>query len=664
MQNNRAAVLAKAKQPAQEFAVALVSVAAAALIRLPLSPEIGTRAAFVTFFPAIILSAWLGGWRGGLTATALSALVLVYFLIPPLNSLLVSDTADQVSLVFFFVVGVAMSALGNLQREREHELTKSEARYRLLLETANEGALRTDAETRITFINARMASMLGYSPEELIGRTFDHLLFSGDNPQAWGTGGTRQPGTSEQFELRLRHRENDAVWALVSATVIREADQFVETFGLFTDITDRKKAEERLDAAYRRETNINRIGQAVRNTSNAADIQSAAVRELGVSLNVDRAYYNGFDLSHDVSWIEDDYRRDDLPSLKGTYRLSDLETEATAFYPDGKTLILPDTSTVGLSDPLREALRSLQVRSCISVPLFDNDILVGSLAVAMADEPREWTPEEVALVESIAVQTRSALDLSRVHQREHRIASELQNALLPASPEKIPGLRVTPYMKPALDEAAIGGDFFDVFALDERHFALVIGDVSGKGLAAAAQLALVRNSLRTTLYICRSPGAAVSQLNEILTRHDLLVGFVTAFVSVYDSETGLVTYVGCGHEPGLVRRATTGAVEELETTSPPLGISDAGVFVEAVTTLHEGDVLFLYTDGLSEAGPTRRLLLGTKGLKRLLATHGSETDLDALAKQLVKASATFAEGTFRDDVCLLLTRRNITRGVL
>lgn len=656
VQNSRAAILIRAKQPAQEFSIALISVVGATVVRLLLTPLLGDRSPFFTFFLAVVVSAWLGGWRGGLSATVLSALAAVYLIIPPQYSLLIARSSDILSLCIFLGVSICVSAMGNLQRNREFLLAQSEARYRLLLETANEGALRTNTEDNITFINTRMAAMLGYATEELMGCSIDTLFFPEDVKRGQENRASRRAGTVDQFELRLRHRNGDPVWTLVSVTVIYEGGKFAETFALFTDITERKRAEARLDAAYQREAQINRIGQVIRDTTDPGEIQSAAVRALGAALNVDRAYYNAFDLAHDLSWIEDDYRRSDLPSLAGEYKISLFDIEPVAYYQNGETLVLTDIYATQWSAPLYDALRSARIRSLISVPLFDNGKLVGTLAVAMADEVREWTPEEIALVETIAVQTRSALDLSRVHQREHRIAAELQNALLPTKPEYVPHLDLAPYMKPALDEAEIGGDFYDVFALNKRYYALIIGDVSGKGLAAAAQLALIRNSLRTTLYLYHTPAAAVTQLNTILMDHELIVGFVTAFVSVYDSESGRITYASCGHEPGLIRRATTGIVEVLETTSPPLGATETAIFTEATTTLTEGDILFLYTDGLSEAGPNRRELLGTEGLSSLLAAQESETNLDTIAANLIASANTYAKGTFRDDVCLLIAR--------
>ena len=244
----------------------------------------------------------------------------------------------------------------------------------------------------------------------------------------------------------------------------------------------------------------------------------------------------------------------------------------------------------------------------------------------------------------------------RLAERERTIAQQLQNALQPALPSRIPGLSLGSFTRPALDEASVGGDFFDVFPLDKDQYALVIGDVSGKGLAAAQQLALIRNSLRTTLYLYRNPAQAVSHLNAIVSAHDLLVGFVTAWAGVYDAATGQITYASCGHEPGLVRRAGD-TVELLETTGLPLGVAQNADYGEMTITLLPGDSLLLYTDGISEAGLNRQELLGTAGLIRILTALPKRSDVQAQAEALVAEVSDRAGGIFRDDVAVLLACR-------
>jgi len=397
-----------------------------------------------------------------------------------------------------------------------------------------------------------------------------------------------------------------------------------------------------------REALLNRIGQALRSSPDPETVLEAAVRELGGALGADRCYFAAYDQDADTATVGPEWHQDGLPSIAGQYPMSGFAVNRDPVYKAGRTQVVADTA----GDPATEALG---LRALVRVPLVSGASMI-ALSVAMASGPRQWTPAEVSLVEAVATQTQSALETMRVRQREHRIAEQLQDALQPSLPEYVPGLSVGKYTKPALDEAQIGGDFYDIFPLDKELFAIVIADVSGKGLAAAQQLALIRNSLRTVLYLYRAPAQAASALNKIVTSHELLVDFVTAWVGVYAAGTGEITYCSCGHEPGLIRRAD-GEMEQTETTGPPLGVAENAEYGEKTVTLSSGDALLLYTDGLSEAGPNRREMLGTDGLMRFLASSPVDLDAQAGTETLVAQVSEATDGIFRDDVAVLLMRR-------
>lgn len=408
-----------------------------------------------------------------------------------------------------------------------------------------------------------------------------------------------------------------------------------------------REAEEQC-ARAEREALLNRISSAVRRAASPDQVLETAVRELGQALSADRCYYAAYDQQADTATVGPDWHREGLPTLAGQYPMSRFAINRDPVYTAGRTQAVADTG----GDP---AIQALGLRALVRVPLVSGAAMT-ALSAAMTDGPRQWTPEEVSLVEAVATQTQTALEAVWVQRREHQIAQQLQDALQPAVPKHVPGLSVGRFTRPALDEAQVGGDFYDIFPLDKELFAVVIGDVSGKGLAAAQQLALIRNSLRTTLYLSRAPAEAASALNTIVTSHDLLVGFVTAWVGVYDAAMGQVRYCSCGHEPGLVRRAG-GAVEVTETTGPPLGVAEGAEYGERAVTLSPGDALLLYTDGLSESGPSRRELLGTEGLMWLLAELESGMGAQAEADALFRDVSTYTNGVFRDDVALLLLCR-------
>jgi PAS domain S-box-containing protein len=174
-------------------------------------------------------------------------------------------------------------------------------------------------------------------------------------------------------------------------------------------------------------------------------------------------------------------------------------------------------------------------------------------------------------------------ELEREHiliaEREHRIAEQLQQALQPNLPEEVPGLELADYYRAALGEAEVGGDFSDVFATDKGVTYLVVGDLSGKGLAAASQVATVRNMLRYAVSQHHTLAGAIINLNMVLAEQGLLTGFATLFVGYYDAATRGLTYVNCGQDAALILRAETGETVPLETTGTVLG-AVGGVYRE------------------------------------------------------------------------------------
>ena len=269
---------------------------------------------------------------------------------------------------------------------------------------------------------------------------------------------------------------------------------------------------------------------------------------------------------------------------------------------------------------------------------------------------------EADLMRTRTVAEQAVREAALAGERERMIAGQLQAALQPLLPTQAPGLALTHYFEPALQiSEGVGGDFYDGFALGGGRTALVVGDISGKGLAAAVQVATVRNMLRAFVYTQPLLSAAVTALNGVLATQTLLSGFATLFVGVYDAGTGELHYVGCGQEPALVRRAGTGAVVELGHTGPVLGVFPKAVFAEETITLASGDALAIFTDGLTEVGASRRTMLGIEGVSALFgAALPKPFQRDAaevavqLALRLIAGVDAAAENGIRDDVCLLL----------
>ncbi|BDI31107.1 hypothetical protein CCAX7_31580 [Capsulimonas corticalis] len=248
-----------------------------------------------------------------------------------------------------------------------------------------------------------------------------------------------------------------------------------------------------------------------------------------------------------------------------------------------------------------------------------------------------------------------------VHMREHRIAATLQQSLLMSVPENaFEGIDVKTFYEPASAEALVGGDFYDVFALGRGEIALVVGDVIGKGLRAAAHTAEIKYALRAFLREYPQPAIALDRLNNYLCeshrleRPDDMDMLVVLSLVVLDTATGAASFSVAGTEPPLIIRAD-GTTEQVETNGVPLGIRLKESFSATGGQLRPGDVLLMATDGVTEARNGRDFL-EYEGMVALATEALPLEKLSLIGGAIVDGARAFAGGKFQDDVCLLLAR--------
>ena len=190
--------------------------------------------------------------------------------------------------------------------------------------------------------------------------------------------------------------------------------------------------------------------------------------------------------------------------------------------------------------------------------------------------------------------------LQEVYERERRIAETLQRCFLPEMIPEVEGYRFAQAYQPALSEAAVGGDVYDVFRLPSGKVGIAIADVSGKGLRAARHGAMVKYMLRAYSYRNEDPAETLTQLNASISRDMDIYSFVTCFFGILDTGTGCLVYANAGHEEPLhIRRGA--APRRLPVTGPVLGLVDSTTYTSGTISLGERDVVFLYTDGVTDA---------------------------------------------------------------
>ncbi|MBC8139839.1 MAG: SpoIIE family protein phosphatase [Armatimonadetes bacterium] len=256
-------------------------------------------------------------------------------------------------------------------------------------------------------------------------------------------------------------------------------------------------------------------------------------------------------------------------------------------------------------------------------------------------------------------------DQLQAYERERRIASTMQSMVLAHESVPIAGIQIAPFYRPALfHEAAICGDFFDTVTLPDDKIAVIVGDVSGKGLDAARHMTEVKYALRAYLRDSASPGEMLAKLSRYLCESFPVAGgrvgterFVALSLAVVDTLTG-ETVIACGGiEPPLLVRG--GAVTVLEEAGGlPLGILPDAVYDEVSLTLSPGDTLVMVSDGVTEARNFRRELLGLDGWEAIV--RGSVLAHPALsdaAEAALSCVTDHAQGELSDDACGVWVRK-------
>lgn len=252
-------------------------------------------------------------------------------------------------------------------------------------------------------------------------------------------------------------------------------------------------------------------------------------------------------------------------------------------------------------------------------------------------------------------------ELNSAYLREKNIAETFQRSLLTLpSAEDFPGWDVEPFYLPAWNEAAVGGDSFDVFPLGEGKLALVVADACGKGLKAASRTAEVKYALRAFLWENPDPAQALFRLNNFVCRSQQQRGhdtdlFTVAALVVIELNSGRTRCSAAGAEPPLLLRASGEAVM-LEEGGLPLGVLLNETYGGTETGMDAGDTLLLATDGITEARHGAHFL-GYDGMVRVAQAARSSDSLSEMGQTILAHARAFARGDFHDDVCLLLARR-------
>jgi serine phosphatase RsbU (regulator of sigma subunit) len=327
----------------------------------------------------------------------------------------------------------------------------------------------------------------------------------------------------------------------------------------------------------------------------------------------------------------------------------------------GKAMLFAEITDDQIAESARDAehlrlLRAVGMRSALVVPMRVPMRTIGVMTLVTAESHRRLGPDDVELAEQLARRAAVAVENARLHTTLTTVAETLQRSLLPDTLPEIPGWEVASLYRPAGggQRIDVGGDFYELFP-SPQGWCAVIGDVTGKGVAAAALTGLLRHGSRFASRHDPSPGAILRELDEALRSRDGR-SLCTALCIRLHPDHVLVS--SGGHPPAL-KVTGDGSVEETRDSGPLLGAFDDGDWPEERLAIDPQALLLLYTDGVTEtAGSSERF--GLSRLKAVMAEHAGATPEELLAG-LDAALSAFGAGRHADDVAALALRRSPER---
>ncbi|MCH3943497.1 MAG: SpoIIE family protein phosphatase [Atopobiaceae bacterium] len=356
-----------------------------------------------------------------------------------------------------------------------------------------------------------------------------------------------------------------------------------------------------------------------------------------------------FSVVHENRWQKAFYAR--LPGLAEDRQIPfDLLTLEENYLEDGVAVvpILP-------GDRVSRWLAEHEVPSIgafVDIGIQDGDRRCAFVLRGSYDEP--FDEDELVFLHHMADIVRDAIEGEATRVKETRISQALQSGMKNEL-QKVDGISTQDVYSSATEAASVGGDFYDLIRLPERKACIVLGDVSGKGIEAASVSAAVKAALEAYAWEGLAPAHMVRALNDFLMGFSRLETFATMFVGVVDLAAGTLTYCSAGHPPALLLRAATGELETLAEQSGVVGAFHGMAYHDGRVDLSKGDLLLLYTDGVTEARTPAGAFFGEDGLRDAVMQESAE-GVDGILGRLLERIDAFTARQLDDDVAMVAMR--------
>jgi PAS domain S-box-containing protein len=541
------------------------------------------------------------------------------------------------------------------------ELEALGAEQTAALGALTEAVTMENADGVLVYANTAAARMLGHATPEVMLRTPEQRLV--DVYETFTEDGRRlqradMPGrrvmageSPEPLLMRTIHRETgEERWRVLNSTAVPGPDGRPRlAVNVLEDVTDVKRAEiaqrflaqagELLSASMDHEETLTRVAHLV--VPQLADW-------CGIHVPDERGVLRLVAVAHvdpgKVAYAEDFNRRHPARVSDSSGAAEVLRTGYAQVFNEISDALLDET----MDDPEAAAeLRRLGMRAVMIVPMVAAAGPIGTITFATAESGRSFTPGDLALAEELGRRAGVAIENARLYSERSHIARTLQASLLPDALPDVPGFAVASLYRPAGEETFVGGDFYDAFET-AQGWMLLIGDVTGRGAEAAALTAQARHTLRIAATLLGDPVAAIRQLNRALVDRSELSICTVAMILLRRRGPVTTATVLCGGHP-LPMLVRDGVATPVGQPGPVVGAWDDATWLTQTVELRGGELLVLYTDGVTDAeGAEERF--GDERLARCLA---GATDPVGAVECVRSAVAAFEEGAQADDTAVL-----------
>jgi serine phosphatase RsbU (regulator of sigma subunit)/pSer/pThr/pTyr-binding forkhead associated (FHA) protein len=317
-----------------------------------------------------------------------------------------------------------------------------------------------------------------------------------------------------------------------------------------------------------------------------------------------------------------------------------------------------------LDEAFRERMSIVEqkVRTLMAVPLQTEKRTIGLIYVDSPNMFRAFTKDDLSLLTVMANVAAIRIEharLAEVEETERRMARELdqaaeiQRSFLPAAAPEVAGADLAGYNAAC---RTVGGDYYDFFTYPNGRVAMVLGDVSGKGMPASLMMMGLQARVQVLADEPQNLAATINRLNKITCKNCPSNRFITFFIALLDPATGELVYCSAGHNPPFIVRAD-GSVTSLEGGGPPLGILSMANYSEYRAKVEPGDSLAIYSDGVTEATNAEQEEFGEERFADVLAANRQKSATEIVGA-VTKALTDFAAGSPpADDITLMVARR-------